>query len=147
MPRLDMTTRRIVIHLRSLGYSVAEIRKRLSEENIPVSSQALFNLIRKHHQTGKLLDLTRRARPKKLTQEMMKMLDEILSNNDEVTARQARSLLTERWPEIQVSLPTIKRVRKKLGWVCTKPHYCQLLRDVSFINIYIVYLFNKLFFS
>lgn len=134
MPRLDMATRRRVIYLRSSGYSVVQIRKRLSDENISVSSQTLFALIKKHRETGKLLDLTRRARPKKLTQEMMEMLNAALLNNDELTARQARDLLTERWPEIQVSLPTIKRVRRKeLGWVCTRPHYCQLLREVSYI--------------
>lgn len=83
MPRLDMITRRI-IYLRSSGYSVAEIRKCLSNENISVTSQALFNLIKKHHKTGKLLDFTRRARPRKLTQEMMEMLNEALSNNDEL---------------------------------------------------------------
>lgn len=144
MPRLDMTTRRRVIYLRSSGYSVAEIRKRLSDENISVSSQVLFNLIKKHRETGKLLDFTCRARPRKLTQEMMEMLNEALSNNDELTARQARDLLTERWPGIQVSLATIKRVsRKELGWVCTRPHYCQLLRDVSFnVQLYVAcYLF------
>ena len=138
-----MTTRRRVIYLRSSGYSIAEIRKRLCDENISVSSQALFNLIKKHRETGKLLDFTRRARPRKLTQEMMEVLNEALSENDELTARQARDLLTERWPGIQVSLSTIKRIRRKdLEWVCTKPHYCQLLHDVSFLlqYIYVAYL-------
>ena len=134
MPRMDISTRRRVIALRSSGYSVAEIRKRLSKENVLVSSQALFNLIRKHRQTGKLLDLTRRSRPRKLTQAMVNKLNEALSDNDELTARQARNLLTEKWPGLRVSLPTIKRIRKELGWVCTKPHYCQLLRDVSFTD-------------
>ena len=115
-----------MIYLRSLGYPVVKIRKRLSVENISVSSQALFALIKKHCEMGKLLDFTRRARPKKLTQEMMEMLNAALSNNDELTARQVRDLLTERWRENQVSLPMIKRVRRKeLGWVCTRPRYCQ----------------------
>ena len=132
MARLDMTTRRRVIYLKSSGFSVSEIRKRLCDENISVSHQALCSLIKKHRETGKLLDFTRRARPRKLTQELMEVLNEALSENDELTARQARDLLTERWAGIQVSLSTIKRIRRKdLGWVCTKPHYCQLLRDVS----------------
>ena len=65
---------------------------------------------------------------------MQVMVNEALSDNDELTARQARNLLTEKWPSLRVSLPTIKRIRKELGWVCTKPHYCQLLRDVSFTD-------------
>ena len=89
-------------------------------------------LVRKYKETGKLIDMPRRTHPKKLNDEMMAFLDEALTENDELTARQARCLLIERWPTLQVSLPTIKRIRStQLGWVCTRPHYCQLLREVS----------------
>lgn len=134
MPRLDICTRRRVVYLRQNGHSIAEIQKRLKEENISISAQALFNLVRKYNETGKLIDLPRRNHPRKLNDEMMDFLDEALTANDELTARQARCLLIERWPTLQVSLPTIKRIRRtRLGWVCTRPHYCQLLRDVSTI--------------
>lgn len=133
MPRLDIETRRRVIALRHAGFSVIDIRKRLEEENISISLQALFNLIKKHRDVGRLLDLPRRARPRKLNDEMMAFMNHAMSENDELTATRARSLLVERWPALQVSLPTVKRVRKNLGWVCTRPHYCQLLRDVSFV--------------
>lgn len=131
MPRLDISTRRRVVFLKQSGYSIAEIKKRLNEENISISLQSLFNLVKKHNETGKLIDLPRRTRPRKLTREMMALLNQALSENDELTARKARSLLLEKWPSLQVSLPTIKRVRREIGWVCTRPHYCQLLRDVS----------------
>ena len=93
-----MSTRKRVVTLRSSGYSVAEIRKHLSKQNVFISSQVLFILIRKHGQTGKLLDLTRRPRPRKLTQAMVNKLNEALSGKDEMTARQARNILTEEWP-------------------------------------------------
>ena len=64
MPRLDIETRRRKITLRHTGYSVADIRKRLAEENIAISLQALFNLLRKHKDTGRLIDLPRRPRPR-----------------------------------------------------------------------------------
>ena len=133
MPRLDVPTRRRVILLKEAGYSIAEIRKRLNEENVSISLQALFNLVKKYKERSTLLDLPRRTRPRKLTGEMMAMFNEALSEDDEVTARQTRSMLLEKWPNLQVSLPTIKRNRKELGWVCTKPHYCQLLRDVRWL--------------
>jgi len=91
-----MAARRRAIILRSSGHSVAEIRKHLSKENISISLQALFNLITKHHQTGKLLDLPCRARPRKLTQEMVDMFNKALSENDELIARQACNLLMEK---------------------------------------------------
>ena len=131
MPRLDIATRRRVVVLKQSGYSIAEIKQRLSEENISISLQSLFSLVKKYNETGKLIDMPRRARPRKLTTEMMAMLNQLLSENDELTSRRIRLSLLEKWPSLQVSLPTIKRVRREIGWVCTRPHYCQLLRDVS----------------
>ena len=46
MLRLDIATRRRVIVLRQSVYSVREIKKRLNEENISISLQALFNLVK-----------------------------------------------------------------------------------------------------
>ena len=132
MPRLSISTRRRVISLYQSGlYSIREIRRRLREENVFISLQALWSLVRKHRETGKVSDLPRRSRPRKLSQEMMDALELAWSENDELTARQARSFLMERWPELRVSIQTIKRIRKQMGWVATRPHYCQLLRDVS----------------
>ena len=132
MPHLDINTRRRVVFLKSTGYSVSQIKKRLQEENIIISSQALFNLSKKFKDTGKLIDLPRRTRPRKLSREMMVFLNKAPSENDKLTARQASCLLVEKWPTILVSLPTIKRVRQQIGWVCTRPHYCQLLCEVSY---------------
>ena len=54
-----------------------------------------------------------------------------MANNDELTSRRMKTLLCEKWPDLHVSIPTIKRTRIDMGWVCTKPHYCQLIRNVS----------------
>lgn len=41
-------------------------------------------------------------------------------------------MLMARWPELStVSLSTIKKCRRDLGWVATKPHYCQLIREAN----------------
>ena len=58
-------------------------------------------------------------------------IEEALNSDDEITARGVENLLKARWPDLRVSMSTIKRVRKDMQWVCTKPHYCQLLRPVS----------------
>ena len=44
--------------------------------------------------------------------------NQALSENDELTAREVYNLLYQQWPSLQVSLPTIKRICQKLGWVC-----------------------------
>ena len=68
----------------------------------------------------------------KITEEMRSVMEEALTNDDEITARGLKkNSLVARWPGLQVSTPTIKRVRNKMGWMCTRLHYCQLLCPVS----------------
>ena len=132
MPRLDIETRQRVVFLSRSGYSVSQIKKRLEQENIRISLVALYNLLKKYNLLGRLIDLPRRTRPTKLNNVMRLFLNQKLSENDELTAREARNSLTQQWPTLQVSLPTIKRIRQKIGWVCTKPHYFQMIRDVGY---------------
>ena len=46
---------------------------------------------------------------------MRGFLNQALSENDELTTREAHNLLSQQWPTLQVSLPTIKQVCQKLG--------------------------------
>ena len=63
---------------------------------------------------------------------MEKVIDKLLQDNDELTARQIRSKLEEQFSHLRVSL-AVKRVRRQNGWVCrgTRPHYCQLICEVN----------------
>ena len=87
MARLDVSTRRRVLLLKEASHSDVDKRKHLSEENISINLQALFNLVKKYNEMGKLLDLPRRTRPRKLTGEMMAILNQGLSEDDKLTAR------------------------------------------------------------
>ena len=63
---------------------------------------------------------------------MMNAIEQSLKNDDELTARKLRTKLAGDFPNLpNVSLATIKRCRKELGWVCTHPHYCQLIRKAN----------------
>ena len=70
---------------------------------------------------------------RKIIPEMLIEMDTELHHNDELTARQLQGILKEKHPTLNVSLPMIKHARKLLGWVCTRPHYCQLIREVCTI--------------
>ena len=131
MGRLSVESRNTVIALDLKGFCVIEICERLREENIRVSRQALHNLILKFWNNRTVADLPRRRMQSKITEEMRSVMEEALTNSDEITARGLKNSLVARWPDLQVSTPTIKRVRNKMGWVCTRPHYCQLLCPVS----------------
>ena len=99
---------------------MSAIIKRLNEERIIISRQSLYKLLYKFRTTSQLGDLPKRTRKRKVTQEMRDAMNEALEQNDELTATQLRALLVERWPDTQVALSTIKRIRNQIGWVCTR---------------------------
>lgn len=132
MPRLDVDTRGRVVLLRSRGYSVADIRRRLSEEKIVVSAASIYKLLKKAKELGSVVDRNRRHTPRILCTEQLKFMDEALASDDELTARRLREMLEQKWPDLKVSLTTIKRARKyDLGWIRTRPKYCQLVRTAN----------------
>ena len=132
MARLSLESRQGVVTLFLRGHTVSDIRRRLRGENKKVSSQALHNLLQKFREKYTIKDLPRRRRPRKLTEEMKAAIEEAYRVNDELTSTEIKSLLVARWPDLRVSVVTIKRTRKEMGCVCTRPHYCQLLRPVSY---------------
>ena len=72
---------------------------------------------------------------------MEAFIEEELKRNDELTSTAINASLVRKWPNLRVSTSTIKRVRREIGWVCTRPHYCQLLREVyavSMITLFII---------
>ena len=126
-----MESRKRIVILRCKGYSMIKIRQRLKEESIVTSQRTIHNVLSKFKNHRIYKDLPIQRRKPKITEEMKIAIEEALNSNDEITARGVQNLLKARWPDLQVSMSTIKRVRKDMQWVCTKPHYCQLLRPVS----------------
>jgi len=96
MGRLSIESRKRVITLRSKGYSVLEIHRRLKEENIIISRQAIYNLLTKFRNHRMFKDLPVERRKKKITEEMKSMIEEALNTNDEITASGIKSMLTTR---------------------------------------------------
>ena len=120
MVRLGVAMRRRVIILWRGGYSIRDIHARLREEEIDITLRSLQHLIAKFSKYHTIQDLTRAHKIKLLTANMMGTIEESLRSNDELTARKLRTKLSETFPNAQeVSLSTIKRCRKQLGWVCT----------------------------
>ena len=135
MPRLNVATRKRVIFLKRQGYSLRVIRQRLSDEGNRVSLRSLQRLWSKFQKVHTVRDLPRATRPRLLTTEMVSALENYLRNDDEMTGRKLKTKLSETFSNFpSVSLATIKRYRKECGWVCTRPHYCQLIRDANKIK-------------
>ena len=51
--------------------------------------------------------------------------------NDELNTRDLAAKLKSKFPESKMSVATVGRIRKELGWTKTAPRYCQMIRDVN----------------
>ena len=72
-------------------------------------------MLRKYHEKRILIDMPRRSRQRKITPEMRTVIEEMYNENDKLTSTRIESLLTEWWPDLQVSIPTIKRMQKEMS--------------------------------
>uniref|UniRef100_A0A1X7TJK7 Paired domain-containing protein n=1 Tax=Amphimedon queenslandica TaxID=400682 RepID=A0A1X7TJK7_AMPQE len=126
MPRLFLELRRLVVTLRQNGSSVEDISRRLLDAGVTVSRTSLYKLLKKYKEKGTVGDLWRATVVPKLNEEHLVFIDNAMTENDKANSTKLLELLTEKWLTLKLSKPTIKRGRKKLGWVATRPKYCQL---------------------
>jgi len=106
---------------------VSEIVELLELECITTTKKTIYLLLQKYRSTGSIHDLPRGNR-KKLNVQHYCFIDEVLSQDDEVTCTQLHEQLHN---DISVSPSTVKRAKKDLGWVSSTPHYCQLIREAN----------------
>ena len=95
-----------------------------------VSRVSLFALVKKFKDTGLVVDLKRKPRSSLLGEDHYRFIDEAMTADNELTFRQLFSLFTAKYPEIQISISTVKRARRHLGWISKKTRYCALIWEV-----------------
>ena len=131
MGRLSIETRQRVVLLWKSGMKIKDIHRRLREENTVTSETSLYLLIAKYAKCGKVSNIKRSSRPSILGNEHYKFIDNAMEEDDELTAYKLHCKLKKHYPDLNLSISTVRRARKVLGWVSTKPRYCQLKRDIN----------------
>jgi len=132
MGRLSISNRKRVIILWCSGYSLSDIRRRLNDEEIEITLRSLQYFVAKFMKFHTIKDLPKAHRPRLLNNDMINAIEDSLRSDDELTARKLKETLARVFPNLpNVSISTMKRYRKKLGWVCTCPHYCQLVKEAN----------------
>ena len=92
------------------------------------SKKSLCLLIKKYKNTGSVADACKARRPRKL-QEHYRFIDDAMAENDQLTSRQLHQSHQEAFPGVEVSISTIKRAERELGWVGKRTRYCALISD------------------
>lgn len=101
----------------------------LHEEGFNVSSLGAYYVLKCFKETGSIFDRPRSGRPTILSGEALRMIDEWLHENDEMTTTELMQKLNEM--DHHASRATVGRARFKLNWSAKPTRYCQLIREVN----------------
>ena len=118
-----------VINLKYDGLSFTQICDKLHrEDGITISRRGLIGFFSKYKKTGKL-SKQRESYPAKVTGRHIALIDDAITCNPELTAKEICDLLYDS-TGLLLSVSRVKVIRKKLGWTLNKTRYCQLIRWV-----------------
>ncbi len=124
----DYTKQRILI-FHSHGYRAPTITRKLQDEGITVSRRGVAKFLSRFWETGTTRRKEGSSRPTKITSQVKQLIETQMRLDDETTAIQIFALCNRN--RISISLATILRARKCLGWTFRGSAYCQLIRDVN----------------
>lgn len=124
----EYTKQRILFYL-TLGLSSYQIQHELRNEGCKVTRQGIAKFVKRYHQRGTITRKPGSGRPTKITEEVLKIVEDSMLEDDETTAVQLHAILSEKG--VSLSLKTILRSRAQLGWTFRGSAYCQLIRNIN----------------
>ena len=133
MPRLTTKLKLNVIRLLREKFRIFEILRILKEQhNFSISRRRLSKFIRRYETTGELSKSIKNPRPfTKQTDEILEFVDQaLMERNDETTAPELVKMVLEHF-KLTISETTLKRTRRRIGWLSTGTKYCQLVREAN----------------
>ena len=122
--------KRRILHYYQRGLLPPTIAKRLDEEGTTKTTRiGVAKFIKKFTSTGSIERTPGSGRPSKITQEIKRIVEEKMREDDETTAIQLHALLLRLG--YNISKRTILRCRSALGWTFRGSAYCQLIREAN----------------
>ena len=118
-----------IIQFYKKGLKAYSIAIKLEAEGLSVSRRGIAKLLDRYKERGTTDRKRGSGRPSSLSESTRQLIEEQMRADDETTAIQLYRLLRDK--QIDVSLSTILRGRKALGWTFRGSAYCQLIRDAN----------------
>ena len=131
MACLSYELRARIMNMWRAKFTVKEIVERLTEEGVKTSRTTIYNLLSKFWKTNSIVDIKRRPRSRRLSKGHYRFVDEVMAQNNDLSLRQLYTVFKTAYPSTVVSLSTIKRTRRDLGWTMKRTRYCQLISEVN----------------
>ena len=127
----DMTfstyARERMLALLSSGASIKNVLKELEKEGFRPCRQTVWRFWRHYRSYRCVAPRPRSGRSTKLTSEVQDVIEQTMQNNDEATLKEIAGILVNRG--YKMSLRTILKGRRSLGWTTRRAAYCQLIRQ------------------
>lgn len=122
------TKQRILFYL-TLGLSSYQIQHELRNKGCKAMRQEIAKFVKRYHQSGMIKRKPGSGRPTKITEEVLKIVEDSTLENDDTTAVQLHVILSEKC--VYLSFKTILRSRAQLRWTFRGSTYCQLIRNIN----------------
>lgn len=117
-----------ILSLRWQGYKIYRIFEFLAlEDRINISRQSVRLFLKRFNESGTIARKQGSGCSLSLSPAVLQIIESTMRENDEATATQLQAKLADH--RIYVSLTTILRHRRQLGWVYRGSAYCQLIRN------------------
>ena len=118
-----------ILHFHAQGCRPPAITKWLEREGIAVSRRGVAKFITRFLRRGTIARQPGSGRKTKITDDIQRIVEHQMRQDDETTASQLHVLLSSLG--YHLDLHTILRCRTALGWTYRGSAYCQLIRDVN----------------
>ena len=124
--------RQRILYFHRLGYKPPTICRMMREEGLVASRVGIYKFLQKFKETGSIARRPGSGRPTKITDEMKRLVERQMRDDDETTAVQLHALLIQNGYDL--TLRTVLRCRASLGWTFRGSAYCQLIREANKIK-------------
>ena len=119
-----------ILHYHFKGFIAYTVAKCLRKyDGIDFSVFGVSKFIKHYKETGSIARKPGSGRLSKVTSRVKELVEEQMQLDDEMTATQLHSFLVAKG--INISLKTILRCRKSLGWTFRGSSYCQHIREAN----------------
>ena len=125
-PRLFTYAKERIRQLTSKDATVVQIVEALELDGITTCRQTVWRIQRHIKEYGTINPLPKSGHPTKLSNNVLQSIENTMQEDDETTAKQLVTTLTEKG--MSLCLTTALKGRRLLGWTRRGTAYCQLIR-------------------
>jgi transposase len=127
MYRISDVSRQRIVNMKTKGMSFSTIRSKLIEEDdVVYSRQAISNFWHHYNSTGSIKPKHGGGKKRILSEVHLEYIDKKMKENNELNGKELQQLLESEF-QVQISVSTILKWRRNLGWKYGQTRYCQMI--------------------